>query len=84
MNKIPFLYQYKTKTLCQTADSEQHYDKEIQMNIFENGSLSWSASRTTGVYTSASTTKTRKTTANGGWTETIRFKPGKTDKRAGS
>jgi hypothetical protein len=84
MNKIPFLYQYKTKTLCQTADSEQHYDKEIQMNIFENGSLSWSASRATSTHTASSTTKTKKTSPGGGWTETIRYKPPKADRRVGS
>lgn len=82
MNKIPFLYQYKTRTLNISEDSEQHFDKEIQMNVFEDGALVWKATKPATNFCTAGCTKYIRT-GKPGIPFRVKVIPSHTDRRAG-
>jgi len=82
MNKQPYLYKFASILNSAPNDSEDAcYDEAKQMNIFEDGSLSWSVTRKryTNVYTSSHVVPAHRTPSNK-WIPTKVVK-GKMDRR---
>lgn len=85
MTKKPFLCKFATELNETSIDEPQlHFDEEKQVNIFEDGSLSWfgvSQKRYSNVYTSNHAVPAHYT-PSGKWVQK-KVVPGKTDRRAG-
>ncbi|SFJ85093.1 hypothetical protein [Succinivibrio dextrinosolvens] len=67
MNKKPFLYKFASLLNSAPIDSnEARFDEDKQMNIFEDGSLSWKVTtkRYSNVYTSAHRVPAHRTPSN--------------------
>lgn len=82
MNKKPFLYKFASLLNSAPIDSnEARFDEDKQMNIFEDGSLSWRVTRKyyTNVYTSAHRVPAHRTPSNK-WVPS-KVVPGKMDRR---
>ncbi len=85
MAKTPFIYKFAAKlNECEVTEEQSHYDPKLQMNLLDDGTLSWSAVTRrlyTNAYTSGHTVPAHRTPSNK-WVP-ARVVKGKYDRRAG-
>ncbi len=82
MSKQPFLYKFASKVNEAKEDTQIHFDESLGMNVFEDGTLAWSASSWySNAYTAGHTVKAHRTPSNK-WVPS-KWVPSKTDRRKG-